>query len=79
MTSDPSLLRDFTVDRRVLWLSAVAVAIGASGAVLAMLLLRCIGLATNLFYYHRFSLALVSPANTPLGYWAVLYRSSAAC
>jgi H+/Cl- antiporter ClcA len=66
MRSRPSALRDFTVDRRVWLLSAVALVIGAGGAALAVLLLRAIALATNAFYYHRLSLAMVGPAGSPL-------------
>jgi CIC family chloride channel protein len=40
-------------------LSAVALVIGAGVAVLVVLLLRAIALATNAFYYHRLSLAMV--------------------
>jgi chloride channel protein, CIC family len=40
--------------------------------VLAVLLLRCIALFTNLFYYHRLSTVAVSPAGSPLGYWMVI-------
>ncbi len=69
MKSRPSALRDFTVDRRVWLLSGVALLIGASAAGLAVLLLRAIALATNLFYYHRLSLALVGPAGSPLSPW----------
>jgi len=69
MNSRPSALRDFTVDRRVWLLSAVALLIGAGAAALAVLLLRAIALATNLFYYHRLSLALVGPAGSPLSPW----------
>jgi H+/Cl- antiporter ClcA len=72
MTSHSSVLRDFSVDRRVWLLSAVALFIGAGAAVLAALLLRCIALSTNLFYYHRFSIAQVSPAGSPLGVWMLL-------
>ena len=64
MRSRPSALRDFTVDRRTWFLSAVAVVIGAGGAALAVLLLRAIALATNIFYYHRLSLAMVGPAGS---------------
>lgn len=64
MRSRPSALRDFTVDRRTWLLSAVAVVIGAGGAALAVLLLRAIALATNIFYYHRISLAMVGPAGS---------------
>src|SRR5580698_4185211 len=72
MKSEPSALRDFTVDRRVWLLSGVSIGIGACATALAVLLLRCIALSTNLFYYHRFSIAPVSPAGSPLGYWMVL-------
>jgi H+/Cl- antiporter ClcA len=72
LISHSSQLRDFTVDRRVWLLSAVAVVIGACGAVLAVVLLKAITLCTNIFYYHRFSLASVRPAGSPLGIWMVL-------
>jgi chloride channel protein, CIC family len=69
MKSRPSALRDFTVDRRVWLLSAVALLIGTGGAALAVLLLRAIALATNAFYYHRLSLAMVGPAGSTLSPW----------
>jgi CIC family chloride channel protein len=69
MKSRPSALRDFTVDRRVWLLTGVALLIGAGAAGLAVFLLRAIALATNLFYYHRVSLALVGPAGSPLSRW----------
>jgi CIC family chloride channel protein len=72
MKSEPSALRDFTVDRRVWLLSGVSIGIGVCATALAVLLLRCIALSTNLFYYHRFSLAPVTPAGSPLGYWMVV-------
>src|ERR1700692_3264358 len=72
MKSEPSVLRDFTVDRRVWLLSGVSIGIGVCATALAFLLLRCIALSTNLFYYHRFSIAPVSPAGSPLGYWMVV-------
>ena len=72
MKSHSSTLRDFTVDRRVWLISGLAVIVGAGGAALAVLLLRAIAFATNLFYYHRFSLQMVGPAGSPLGYWMVL-------
>ena len=72
MKSQPSILRDFTVDRRVWLLSAVALVVGTGAAGLAVFLLRCIALATNFFYYHRFSFDPVSPAGSPLGLWMPL-------
>ncbi|WP_353063583.1 chloride channel protein [Tunturibacter psychrotolerans] len=72
MKSEPSALRDFTVDRRVWLLSGVSIGIGACATGLAVLLLRLIALSTNLFYYHRFSTDAISPAGSPLGHWMVV-------
>ena len=69
MRSRPSVLRDFTVDRRVWLLTAVALVIGTGAAALAVILLRAIACATNIFYYHRLSLAMVGPAGSPLSPW----------
>jgi hypothetical protein len=67
--SRPSALRDFTVDHRVWLLTGVAIFIGAGAAALAVVLLRAIVLATNAFYYHRLSLAMVGPAGSTLSPW----------
>ena len=72
MKAESSVLRDFTVDGRVWLLSGVALVIGTGATLLAAALLRLIALATNLFYYHRFSMETVSPAGSLLGYWMVL-------
>ena len=69
MISRPSALRDFTVDRRVWLLTSVAIFIGIGATALAVLLLRAIALATNIFYYHRVSVVSVSPAGSPLSPW----------
>jgi CIC family chloride channel protein len=69
MKSRPSALRDFTVDRRVWLLTAVALFIGTGAAGLAVLLLRAIAFATNIFYYHRLSFAGVGPAGSTLSPW----------
>jgi len=71
MRSRPSALRDFTVDRRVWLLTGVAVLIGIGAACLAVLLLRAIALATNVFYYQRLSIATVSPAGSALSPWVM--------
>ncbi|HEY1422450.1 MAG TPA: chloride channel protein [Candidatus Acidoferrum sp.] len=65
-------LGDFTTTLRVLPISALAIVIGAVCAVVALLLLRLIGLFTNLFYFGRWSTAMVSPAGNHLGYYSVL-------
>ena len=67
-----SALGDFTVTPRVLLISAIAVGIGIVSTFVALALLRLIGLFTNLFYYQRWSTALVSPAHNTLGWIAVL-------
>jgi H+/Cl- antiporter ClcA len=48
-------LRDFTADRRVLVLSAMALVTGTFGAFAAWVLLKLIALVTNLAYYHVLS------------------------
>jgi H+/Cl- antiporter ClcA/CBS domain-containing protein len=60
-------LGDFTVTPRVLLLSALAIGIGGVSAVVALALLRLIGLFTNLFYFQRWSTAMSSPAQSTLG------------
>lgn len=57
------------MERRVWLLTGVALLIGSGAAALAVLLLRAIALATNLFYYHRVSLATVAPAGSTLSPW----------
>jgi CIC family chloride channel protein len=52
---------------RLVWLCAVALALGAASAVIARGLGGLIGLITNLCFYGRLSTALVSPAHHALG------------
>ena len=66
------LLGDFTVTPRVLVLSLLAIAIGLLSTLVAFALLRLINLFTNLFYFHRWSVALASPGQNTLGVYAVL-------
>ena len=75
MTASPasaSRLGDYSTDRRVLVLSAMAVLVGGLGAVAARALDLLIALITNVCYYGRFSTARVSPAANTLGVWSVL-------
>jgi CIC family chloride channel protein len=65
-------LGDFTTTPRVLSISALALAIGVLASFVALALLRLIGFFTNLFYFGRWSTALVSPAGNHLGIFAVL-------
>jgi H+/Cl- antiporter ClcA/CBS domain-containing protein len=65
-------LGDFTTSSRVLPIAALAVLIGAFGALVAAALLKLIGLFTNLFFFQRVDTALVSPAGHHLGPFVVL-------
>jgi H+/Cl- antiporter ClcA len=65
-------LADFSTDRRVLLLSAMALVIGAIGSVVAYALIWLIAAITNLAFYHRLSAAPVIPQGHHLGLWVVL-------
>ena len=65
-------LRDFSADRRLLLLVAMALVVGTAGAGAAWALLHLINLATNLAYYGRISAAPASIIGNHLGYFAAL-------
>lgn len=67
----PEQLGDFTTSLRVLPISCLAMIIGALCAFVALVLLRLIGLFTNLFYFGRWDTAMVSPAGNHLGLYSV--------
>jgi hypothetical protein len=69
-------LGDFTTTVRVLPISLMAIAIGLISSGVAWLLLKLIGLFTNLFYYQRVNTALSSPAGNHLGAFAVAVPAS---
>jgi chloride channel protein, CIC family len=66
------VLGDFTTTVRILPISGLALAIGVLAAFVALALLRLIGLFTNLFYFGRWSTALISPSGNHLGLFSVL-------
>ncbi len=76
MSTQPSRglgsLGDFTTSRRIVPIAGLALVIGIVSAWVALALLRLIGLFTNLFFYQRWSSALVSPASNHLGVLVVL-------
>lgn len=55
------------VDRRVLAICGLALALGIAAAVIAQFLVRLIAFVTNLAFFHRFSIAEASPADNALG------------
>ena len=65
-------LADFSTDRRVLLLCALAVPIGAFGAVMAKFLLWLIAVITNAAFFLRWSSAAIGPETNHLGWWVVL-------
>jgi CIC family chloride channel protein len=70
----PSLaeLGDFTTTARVIPISLLAIGIGVISTFVAWVLLKLIGLITNIAYYHRLDASFVSPAGNQLGPWAIL-------
>lgn len=70
--STKSELADFSTNRRVLLLAAMALAIGAVSTVVASLLLWLIAAITNLAFYLRFSTGPATPQGHHLGLWVVV-------
>jgi CIC family chloride channel protein len=55
------------VDRRVLLISGLAMAVAFAAAIIARILMALIGLVTNISFYGRISMAFSSPAYNHLG------------
>jgi len=64
-------LRDFTADRSLLKLTAMAAVVGTGGAASAWVLLKLIALITNLIYFQRLSDASVSFMGLHLSAWTI--------
>ncbi|HEY5410862.1 MAG TPA: chloride channel protein [Caulobacteraceae bacterium] len=71
-SSSSHALGDFTADRRILVLVAMALLIGAGGALGAWLLLKLIALASNLIWLGQVSTRTMSFAHVHPGPWMVL-------
>ncbi len=70
--SNPSIqLADFSADSRMLFLSALALVIGAMSSLVAYALVWLINVFTNLAYYQRFSAQAASPDGNTLGWLAI--------
>jgi CIC family chloride channel protein len=65
-------LGDFTTTPTILRLVPLSIIIGVLGAGISLALLDMIGLFTNLFYYQRWSVHLVSPNANTLGALAIV-------
>src|SRR6185437_7945634 len=66
-----SLLGDFTADRRVLVLIAMAVVVGVASTVSAWILLKLIALITSLVWTGHMGVAGASPAHVKALWWIV--------
>src|ERR1700754_2832235 len=64
-------LGDFSTDRRVLILVAMALLVGAAGTLAAWVLLRIITLTTNLVWLHTFSVQTLALAGVQRDAWMV--------
>ena len=71
-TNAAARLGDFIASPRIIFISLIAIVVGALSAVVALVLLRLIGLFTNLFFFQRWGTALVSPAGNHLGIFVIL-------
>lgn len=73
----PDHLGDFTVRPRVLLIIAWALPIGVAGALASWILLRLIGLITNLIFYQRIGFELVAPGAVDNPPWLILLAPAA--
>ena len=62
----------WATEKRVVYLSGLAVGVAAVAALVAVVLVKLIAFVTNLAFFGRFSLVTVSPAGHHLGYAVVL-------
>ncbi len=67
----PRELGDFTMTPRSFAISALAIVIGFVSAYVALILLKLIGIFTNLFFFQRWGTSMASPAANHLGLWEV--------
>ncbi len=63
---------DFTVDRRLLWIGALAIVNGSICSFVVLGLFKLIAFFTNLFFYQTISFAASSPGDNRLGAWVIL-------
>jgi len=72
VTAAENELADFSTNRRVLLLSAIALVIGVISSFVAYALIWLIAAITNLAFYHRFSATPAIPQGHHLGFWVLL-------
>ena len=72
LTTPAATLGDFTTTWRVLPITGLALVVGVIAAYVAVVLLKLISFFTNVFFFHRLSVAPASPGDTHLGLWVIL-------
>lgn len=60
-----------SIDRRILRISALSIALGIAAALIAQMLVGLIGFFTSVAFFGHLSFAFVSPASSHLGVWIV--------
>ncbi|HUL42944.1 MAG TPA: chloride channel protein [Bacteroidota bacterium] len=65
-------LADFSTDRRVVILSAIAICIGAFGALIAYALMWLITAISNFAFFQTYAPTMLSPSGHHLGLWVIL-------
>ena len=68
----PSRLGDYSVTPRIVFIGALAAAVGAVAAVVADGLLKLIGLITNLVFYQRIATTLIAPGANSHAWWLII-------
>ncbi len=65
-------LGDFTMTPRTLMISLIAIVVGILAAIIALILLRLIGLFTNLLFFQQWNFTLRAPVGNHLGLLVIL-------
>jgi CIC family chloride channel protein len=68
----PARLGDYSVNARIVMISALALAVGAVAALVADGLQKLIGLITNLVFYQRVATGLVAPGLGEHHWWLIV-------
>jgi chloride channel protein, CIC family len=68
----PARLGDYSVNPRIVMISALALVVGAVAALVADGLQKLIGLITNLVFYQRVATALVAPGSGDHHWWLIV-------
>jgi chloride channel protein, CIC family len=68
----PARLGDYSVNPRIVMISALALVVGAVAALVADGLQKLIGLITNLVFYQRVATALVAPGSGEHPWWLIV-------